>query len=187
MIKYSVIIPVYNEEGSLVALCRRVKEVMERLNESYEVVFVDDASSDGSLQKLRDAQKSSEELVIVVLSGHTGKSEALQAGFDTAAGQIYITMDGDGQDDPRDIVRLLNKMDEGYDLVYGWRYRMEGPFGKKLVSKTANIIRRLITGEDVHDVGCPLRAFRKESLAGVCLSGGLHRFFSTIMKRGGAA
>ncbi len=183
--KYSVIIPIYNEEDSVLPLYNSLKEVMGKLKESYEVIFVDDGSKDTSAERLKGICADSEELVIVVLKERVGQSEALQAGFDNAAGEIYVTLDGDGQDDPRWIPVLLNKMKEGYDVVCGWRHRMQAPFLKKGASKIANTVRRVIAGEKIHDVGCTLRVFRKKDIEGVCLSRGLHRFFSTIMvKRG---
>lgn len=179
--KYSVIIPICNEEGSILSLYNSLKGVMSRLNESYEIVFVDDGSTDSGLQRLKNIQAKSNNLVIIVLEKHFGKSEALQAGFDNAEGEIYITLNGDGQDDPKEIPAMLNKMEEGYDVVFGWRHRMRNSFRKKLASKIANIVRRLITRVNIHDVGCALRVFRKKDIEDACLSGGLHRFFSTIM------
>jgi len=181
--KYSIIIPIYNEENSILPLHNTLKEVMVKLNESYEIIFVDDGSTDSSLQKLKSIQATSKELVIIVLQHHRGQSEALQAGFDNGRGEIYITLDGDGQNDPHDIPSLLEKMKEGYDVIYGWRYRIKSPFHKKLTSKIANIILRLTTKTNIHDVGCALRVFRKKDIEHVCLSRGLHRFFSLIMTK----
>ena len=179
--KYSVIIPIYNEEGSLLPLYNSLKEVMNKLNKPYEILFVDDGSTDSSLERLKRIYVNSNSLAIVILKERAGKSEALQAGFDNAEGEIYITLDGDGQDNPKEIPFLLNKMDEGFDVVYGWRCRRQDPFIKKFASKTANLIRRLITKEKIHDVGCAMRVFRKKDVEQVCLSKGLHRFFSAIM------
>ncbi|MDR4497929.1 MAG: glycosyltransferase family 2 protein [Candidatus Scalindua sp.] len=179
--KYSVIIPIYNEEDSLLPLYNSLKEVMNKLNEPYEILFVDDGSTDSSLERLKRIYVNSNSLAIVILKERAGKSEALQAGFDNAEGEIYITLDGDGQDNPKEIPFLLNKMDEGFDVVYGWRCRRQDPFIKKVASKIANLIRRLITKEKIHDVGCAMRVFRKKDVEQVCLSKGLHRFFSAIM------
>lgn len=179
--KYSVIIPICNEEGSILPLYDSLREVMNKLDEQYEILFVDDGSTDSSLERLRRVSVNSKGLVIVILKERVGKAEALQAGFDNAAGEIYITLDGDRQDDPKEIPSLLNKMDEGFDVVYGWRRRRHDPLIKKIASKTANTIRRLITREKIHDVGCAMRVFRKKEVEHVCLSKGLHRFFSAIM------
>lgn len=184
--KYSLIIPIYNEEGSISSLYSGLRQAMSGIGRPYEIVFVDDGSTDSSLKRLKEIFMVCDDLVIIVLERHAGKAEALQAGFDNAQEEIIITLDGDGQNDPRDIPALLNKMDEGYDVVYGWRYRRQDPFPKKAAAKIAALVRRVIIGrEPVSDVGCALRVFRKEDIAGVRLSGGLHRFFSVIMARQG--
>ncbi len=179
--KYSVIIPIHNEEKAIVPLCLRVQRVMDRFESGYEILVVDDGSSDHSLRNLKDSAGLLKSVSMVVLSRRFGKSEALQAGFDNAMGDIYITIDGDGQDEPEDIPVLLRKMDEGYDVVYGWRAGMMAPLGKRVFSKAANLARRIFTGVNIHDVGCPLRVFRRNDISAVRLSGGLHRYFSTIM------
>lgn len=179
--KYSVIIPIHNEEKAIVPLCLRIQRVMGGLESGYEILLVDDGSSDYSLGKLKDSADLLKSVSVIVLSRRSGKSEALQAGFDNASGEIFITMDGDGQDEPEDIPALLRKMNEGYDVVYGWRSGMMAPLRKRIFSRAANLARRVFTGVNIHDVGCPLRIFRKNNIAGVRLSGGLHRYFSTIM------
>ncbi len=182
---YSVIIPIYNEEGSLEPLYRSVKKTMDAIGKEYEVIFVDDGSTDSSVEKLARISPESPVLRVVVLEKRVGQSEALQAGFDAAAGEIYITLDGDGQNDPADIPRLLDKIKEGYDVAHGWRKDRRDPFLKIVASRVAALARRLTTNDKIHDVGCSLRAFRKKDMEGVCLWGGLHRFFATIMIRKG--
>jgi glycosyltransferase involved in cell wall biosynthesis len=182
---YSVIIPIYNEEDSAVLVYNSVNEVMSKLGGTYEIIFVDDGSTDSSAQRLGHILNASGSLVIVSLAERVGQSEALQAGFDNAQGDIYVTLDGDGQYEPREIPRLLDKLAEGYDVVCGWRFQRQDPLLKKIASWVACIVRKLTMREKIHDVGCTLRAFRKEVLEKVCLWGGLHRFFSAIMcKRG---
>lgn len=181
--KYSVVIPIHNEEDSILPVYNSLKEVMNGLNEPYEIIFVDDGSTDSSSKRLKSVYANSDNLIIIILKEWVGKSEALQAGFDNGVGEIYITLDGDGQDDPREIPALLNKMKEGYDVVYGWRYRRQDPLLKKTASKIANMVRRLTTREKIHDVGCAMHVFRKKDIERVCLSSGLHRFFSAIMVR----
>jgi len=181
--KYSVIIPVYNEENSVVPVYRAVSEVMRKLGGAHEIIFIDDGSTDSGVRRLKAAQ--AENLVIIELAEHAGKAGALQAGFDHAAGEIYITLDGDGQNDPRDIPGLLDKLAEGYDLVYGWRFPRRDPALKRIASEAAYIIRRLTTRTRIHDVGCALRAFRKKNIENICLWGGLHRFFDAIMAKRG--
>ena len=181
IMKYSVIIPIYNEEEALLPLYYSLKEVMGKLNEKYEIVFVDDGSTDSSLERLREICSEIGALAIVILKERVGKAEAIQAGFDNAAGEIYITLDGDGQNPPAAILTLLDKMKEGYDVVFGWRRRRQDRTKKRIASKMANIIRRFTTKEKIHDVGCAMRVFRKKDVEHVCLSKGLHRFFSAIM------
>ncbi len=184
--KYSLVIPIYNEEESIAPLYAGLRRVMAGLGKPYEIIFVDDGSSDLGLKQLKDILITADDLVIIALEGHIGKAEALQAGFDNAQGEIIITLDGDGQNDPRDIPALLNKMNEGYDVVYGWRYRRQDPFSKKAAAKIAAWARRAIIGkEPINDAGCAMRVFRRQDIAGVRLSGGLHRFFSVIMARQG--
>lgn len=182
---YSVIIPIYNEEDSVTVVYDSVNKVMKKLGGTYEIIFVDDGSNDSSVQKLRHRLNRLGNLVVIALAQRVGQSEALQAGFDNATGDIYITLDGDGQNDPKDIPRLLNKLREGYDVIYGWRFQRQDPLSKKVASRLAYIIRKLITREHIHDVGCALRVFRKKDIEKVCLWSGLHTFFSTIMSRKG--
>jgi glycosyltransferase involved in cell wall biosynthesis len=158
---------------------------MKKLNGTYEVVFVDDGSKEDSLQKLESLHRIFEDIVVVSLAEHTSKTETLQAGFDIALGEIYITMDADGQDDPTDIPKLLDKLSQGYDVVYGWRYQRQDNVRKKAASFFANIVRRVLTRDNIHDVGCALRVFRKKDIREIRLSGGLHRFFSFIMRKKG--
>ncbi len=182
---YSVITTVYNEQDSIQPTYVAVRETMIRLGRPYEIVFIDDGSTDKTLENLKRLQKNSQDLVIISLLKNVGKAEAMQAGFDHARGDVFITIDGDGQEEPSDIPRLLEKMSEGYDVVYGWRSKRQDSFRKKFVSRAAGVIRNILTGNKIHDVGCPLRVFRKKDLKGVRLSKGLHRFFSMIMEKKG--
>jgi len=182
---YSVIIPIYNEEESLEPLYRSIKKVMDTIGGKYEIIFVDDGSIDSSAAILGHLALESNVFKGIILKERVGQAQAWQAGFDTAVGNIYITMDGDGQNDPADIPLLLAKMNEGYDVAHGWRKNRQDPILKKIASGTAAIVRRLTTKDNIHDVGCSLRAFYKKDMEGVCLWGGLHRFFATIMIRKG--
>ena len=184
-VKFSVIIPVYNEERSISKLCYSLSKVMNGLGEKYEVLIIDDGSTDTTVTQARRLQEKNSDISIIILEKRYGKSEALQAGFDNASGDIIITLDGDGQDDPRGIPNLLKKMEEGPDVVVGWRYNRRDSKIKKFSSKIANIFRRINLKDTIHDVGCPLRVFKRSCIKDVCLSRGLHRFFSTIMKKFG--
>jgi glycosyltransferase involved in cell wall biosynthesis len=135
--------------------------------------------------KLLPAPGDRGHLRVIALAGRFGKSAALQAGFDSARGDIIITLDGDLQDDPADIPRLLGKLQEGYDLITGWRYRRQDPLAKKLASRVANSVRRLVTGENIHDVGCALRVFHRRVLDTIYLTKGWHRFFTAIVLKKG--
>ena len=179
MPKFSVVIPVYNEEQSLLPLYSSLRQVMDSIKEPYEVIFINDDSSDRSLSVLRSF-KHSENLIILNLERHSGQAVAMQAGFDAAKGETIITLDGDLQNDPQDIPFLLDKMREGYDLVCGWRHNREDPWHKLFASKIACTIRRSITKEGIHDFGCSLRVFKREILKNICLSGGMHRFFTLM-------
>lgn len=181
MIKYSVIIPVYNEEASLLFLFASIKNTMDKLDLDSEIIFVNDGSQDNSYQILRDIDTHGARLIIVDLEKHYGKSAALQAGFDNAEGEVIITMDGDLQNDPEDIPKLLDKMKEGLDVVCGWRYQRNDPWLKIWSAKIACAVRKIIVRENIHDVGCAFRVFNKKCFKNVHLSGGLHRFFTLIM------
>lgn len=185
MLKFSVVIPIYNEEESVIRLYSSLKDVMDRIGQSYEIIFVNDGSKDKSFEVLNSIDPKPASLVIVNLKKRCGQSTALQTGFDIACGELIITMDGDLQNDPEDIPKLLDKMKRGYDIVSGWRYDRKDPRRKILASKIANITRRIIVKEKIHDVGCTFRIFKRRVLRDVYLSNGLHRFFTLIMARKG--
>jgi glycosyltransferase involved in cell wall biosynthesis len=183
MLKFSIVIPIYNEEQSIVPIYLSLRRVMERMEQSYEVIFVNDGSSDRSAQVLNSIDLKPPNLTIVNLNKHSGQSAAMQAGFDVAEGELIITIDGDLQNEPGDIPNLLDKMKDGYDVVCGWRYDRKDPWGKLLASNIACTLRRIITKEDIHDFGCGLRIFKKEVLRDIYLSSGMHRFFTLITSR----
>lgn len=183
--KYSAVIPAHNEEDNIIPLLRSLESVLRTLGEPFEMIVVDDGSSDATLGKLKSAAAEMQELVVITLDGRKGKSAALQAGFDAARGEILITLDGDGQNDPEDIPRLLQKMKEDCDLVCGWRQRRQDPFLKKISSRAANTARRLILGEKIHDVGCCLRVFNRSVIKDLRLEGGEHRFFTALVTNQG--
>lgn len=183
---FSVVVPVYNEEGSIAPLYISLKRVMDSLKKSYEIIFINDGSQDNTLEVLKGLASESAVLCIIDLNLRRGKSRALQAGFDRAQGKIIITLDGDLQNDPADIPRLLNKMEEGYDVVCGWRRVRRDPRIKKVASDIANYIRKASFHENVHDVGCALRAYTLESIKGLRLYRQRHRFLTALLKRQGA-
>jgi glycosyltransferase involved in cell wall biosynthesis len=177
MPRCSVVVPLRNEADSLEELCRGVHEVMAAVDPSYELLLADDGSDDGTAERFRRLAPPSARLLSLP---RRGKAEALQAGFDAARGELIVTLDGDLQDDPADIPRLLAALDEGCDLAIGWRRERRDAWTKRAASALANGLRRLLFGERVHDVGCPLRAFRKEAVRGLRLRGGLHRWLTAL-------
>lgn len=183
MPKFSVIISVYNEEQAVIPLCYSLKKVMGKLGQSYEIIFVNDGSRDRSLSVLKSINLSPANLIIVDLDKHRGQSTALQAGFDISQGEFIITMDGDLQNDPEDIPRLMDKLKDGYDVVCGWRYNRKDPWSKVATSNLASFFLRFMAKQNIHDFGCPLRILKKEVLKDVYLSKGMHRFFILLMFR----
>jgi glycosyltransferase involved in cell wall biosynthesis len=177
----SVVIPIYNEEDNIEPLYRDLRQVLERLGRSYEIVAVDDGSSDGSFEALRELHHGDDSLKVVRLRRNFGQAAAFAAGFDKAAGEILISMDADLQFDPADIEKLLHKMDEGYDIVSGWRVdRQEAFLTRRLPSMVANWLISRITGVKLHDYGCSLKAYRSEVIRNVRLYGELHRFIPAL-------
>lgn len=181
MLKFSVVIPLYNEEDSIKDLHLSLKKVMDTLGTSHEIIFINDGSKDRSQQILNSICVEQSNLTIINLSKHGGQSIAMQAGFDVARGELIITMDADLQNDPQDIPKLLDKMKEGYDIVCGWRYDRKDPYTKLFISRVACVIRRIIFKEDVHDPNCTLRIFKRGVLKNISLFKGAHRFFTLIM------
>jgi glycosyltransferase involved in cell wall biosynthesis len=177
----SVVIPVYQEEGSVQELASRLIEVLDRTGRSFEILFVDDGSSDDTLRILRAASAKDDRIKIVSFRRNFGQTAALAAGFDYARGGIVVTLDGDLQNDPEDIPRLVEKVEEGYDLVSGWRVKRRDPFlSRRLPSMMANWLISRITGVKLHDYGCTLKAFRHEVVKKVSLYGEMHRFIPAI-------
>lgn len=177
----SVVIPVYNEEGSIEPLYSGLKEVLERLGKEYEIIAVDDGSTDGGFTLLKRLHASDPLLKVVRLRRNFGQSAAFAAGFDRARGRVIVTMDADLQFDPADIPKLVDKIDEGYDIVSGWRVgRQESLLGRRLPSSVANWLISAITGIKLHDYGCSLKAYRSEVIENVHLYGELHRFIPAL-------
>jgi glycosyltransferase involved in cell wall biosynthesis len=180
-VKYSVVVPVYNEVENLDLLFDRVLSVMDDQEESYELLAVDDGSTDGSRERIKQAGREQENVRPVLLDGNYGLSTALKAGFDTARGTYVISLDADLQNPPEEIPKLLAHSDD-YDLVYGRRQeRKDGPI-KKLTSTVANAVRNVITGDDVSDTGCTLKVYRREALQQIPFFKGMHRFLPTLFR-----
>lgn len=183
----SVFLPVYNEEPNLPPLHAKLDQALAKLGRSAEIVFVDDGSTDDSLQVLRELAAKDDRVRVVALKRNYGQTAAMAAGIDAARGQVLIPMDADLQNDPADIVRLLEKLDEGYDVVSGWRKnRQDKLITRKIPSMLANRLISWIGGVPLHDYGCSLKAYRRESLQDVKLYGEMHRFIPIYASWAGA-
>ena len=183
----SVFLPVYNEEPNLRPLHAKLDAALKALGRSAEIVYVDDGSSDGSLKILREIAATDPRVRVVALRRNYGQTAAMAAGIDAARGNVLIPMDADLQNDPADIERLLNKLDEGYDVVSGWRKnRKDKMVTRKIPSMIANRLISWIGGVPLHDYGCSLKAYRRESLQDVRLYGEMHRFIPIYASWAGA-
>ena len=176
----SVVVPLLNEEASLEELYREIAAALEPRDEPFEVVFVDDGSTDGSLSVLHRLHDVTDNVVIVHLRRNFGKAAALKAGFLEARGEVIVTIDADLQDDPAEIPQLLAKLDEGFDLVSGWKTRRNDPLLRRVFSRVFNRTTALISGVRLHDVNCGLKAYRTEVVQGMRLYGELHRFIPVL-------
>ena len=183
----SVFLPVYNEEPNLPPLHAKLDEALKALGRSAEIVYVDDGSTDGSLKILREIAELDSRVRVVALRRNYGQTAAMAAGIDAARGKVLIPMDADLQNDPADIIRLLDKLDEGYDVVSGWRKnRKDKMVTRKIPSMMANRMISVIGGVPLHDYGCSLKAYRRESLQDVKLYGEMHRFIPIYASWAGA-
>ena len=176
----SVVVPLLNEESSLEELYNEIAAALEPRGEPYEVVFVDDGSTDGSFSVLSGLHAEHANIVVVRLRRNFGKAAALQAGFLEAGGEVIVTIDADLQDDPAEIPQLLAKLDEGFDLVSGWKTRRNDPFLRRVFSRIFNWTTGVISGVRLHDVNCGLKAYRAEVVQGMRLYGELHRFIPVL-------
>ncbi|MDJ0900207.1 MAG: glycosyltransferase family 2 protein [Xenococcus sp. MO_188.B8] len=177
----SVVVPVYNEADSIPALIQAIADALEPTQLSYEIICIDDGSVDGSTQILTEIAKQRSDLKALILRRNYGQTPAMAAGFEAAAGQVIVTLDGDLQNDPADIPLLLAKLDEGYDLVSGWRKkRQDAALTRLLPSKIANWLIGNVTEVKIHDYGCSLKAYRAELVADMNLYGELHRFLPAL-------
>jgi len=180
-VKLSIVIPAYNEEQNIKLLYDELKGVMEKMTCHYELIFIDDGSNDNTLNVLKALQEKDQTLVVVSFRRNFGQTAAMSAGFDYASGDVIVTMDGDLQNDPRDIPRLIEKIEEGFDVVTGWRHDRKDAFiNRKLPSIIANNIISWTTGVNLHDYGCTLKAFKKEVIKNIRLYGEMHRFIPAI-------
>lgn len=176
----SIIVPLYNEEQSLKELYQKTTVVLKNLNKAYEIIFIDDGSLDNSFGILQELYQQNGIIKIYQFRKNYGKSAALAYGFSKAKGEIIITMDADLQDDAEEIPSLINKLDQGYDLVSGWKKRRYDPFVKKYTSRFYNRVTSLVSGLKIHDFNCGLKAYRKEVIQNFQIYGQLHRYIPML-------
>lgn len=183
-IDISVVVPVFNEEGNLPILISKLVQVLNPLGLPYEMIFVDDGSSDGSRDILKKMASQYPSLRIIGLKENRGLSTALLAGMREVRGDTIVTLDSDLQNDPEDIPMLLSYLDR-YDMATGWRQKRDDPWLKRISSKIANAIRNRLSGEKIYDSACTLRAFKRECIKEIPPFNGMHRFLSTLVKMQG--
>jgi len=184
---YSVVVPFHNEADSVLALHGQIVEAMEALKQPFEMIFVNDCSTDGTERMLRDLATADHRIILVNLKRNYGQTPALAAGFDYATGEVIISMDGDLQHDPADIPALLRKLEEGYDLVSGWREkRVDNWLLRRLPSKIANWLMAKLSGVELHDFGTTFKAYRRDTIKQIRLYGELHRFIPALASWHGA-
>lgn len=174
----SVVVPLYNEEGNVRELHRRILEACQKLNKPFEIIFIDDGSSDATVKNCEGLRP----LKLIKFRKNFGQTAAFDAGIKEARGDIVITMDGDLQNDPNDIKLLLEEMEKGYDVVSGWRWQRKDTLSKHLASRTANLLRKVLIHDKIHDSGCSLKAYKRECFNDVDLFGEMHRFIPAILE-----
>lgn len=186
-VELSIVVPIYNEEENVAALYGSIRDALARTALEYETIFVDDGSGDASFRLLKEIAAQDQRVKLLRFRRNFGQTAAMAAGFDAAKGAVIIPMDGDLQNDPADIPRLLDKLHEGYDVVSGWRKERKDTFiTRKIPSFLANSLISRLTGVHLHDYGCTLKAYRREVLDGINLYGEMHRFVPALASQVGA-
>jgi len=183
-VEISVVVPAYNEEQNITALLERITEVFEPLGRSFEVVMVDDGSTDKTLELLQEQKRSKLWLRIIALDRHYGQTCAMSAGFKAACGAVIATLDADLQNDPAEIPRLIEMLN-GCDAVTGWRVKRADPWLRRVSTRIANGVRNKLSGESIHDSACSLKVYKRKCLEGLTLYEGMHRFMPTLLKMRG--
>lgn len=176
-IMISAVIPIYNEEKNVSELHRELLAVLEKIGQPFEIIFVNDGSTDRTLAELKKLRPAK----IISFTKNFGQTAAFDAGFKAAKGEIIVSLDGDLQNDPADIPRLLKKLNEGYDVVCGWRHNRKDTVSKRFFSLGARMLRRWLLSDSVHDAGCSLRVYRKDAISWLDLYGEMHRFIPSII------
>jgi glycosyltransferase involved in cell wall biosynthesis len=188
MIKYSIVVPFNNEEENVTVLYARLKQVMEQVGDSFELVLVDDGSTDRTYKLLEEVAAVDSRVLVVKLRRNFGQTSALAAGFDNASGEFILAMDGDLQHDPNEIPKFIEKLDEGYDVVSGWRKdRIDSLIMRRIPSRIANWIMAKFSGVDLRDFGTTFKAYRREVIQNIPLYGEMHRFIPALASWYGAS
>ena len=188
MVKYSIVVPFHNEEENVTALYARLKQVMEQVGDNFELVLVDDGSSDRTYKLLEEIAAVDSRVLVVKLRRNFGQTSALAAGFDHASGEFILAMDGDLQHDPNDIPAFIEKLEEGYEVVSGWRReRIDNFFLRRIPSNCANWLMAKLSGVDIHDFGTTFKAYRREVIQNIPLYGEMHRFIPALASWYGAS
>ena len=182
----SIVVPIYNEEESVEKLLERILEIGDQFDFTYEIILVDDGSEDKTWEIIRELRDKTPELRAIKLRRNYGQTNAMVAGFDHSRGKIIVTLDGDLQNDPLDVPLLLEKIEQGYDIVSGWRKSRKDHFSRVFLSRIANAIISLTTGVRLHDYGCSLKAYRAECIRSLKAYGEMHRFFPALASMTGA-
>jgi glycosyltransferase involved in cell wall biosynthesis len=181
----SIVVPLYNEEESVNELFSQIKQALDPSEYAFEVLFIDDGSTDTSLKQIRELAKSDERAKVVSFQRNHGKAAALNVGFQEAVGDFIITMDADLQDDPEEIIPLIAVLDEGWDMVSGWKQVRHDPIGKRWPSKLYNYTVSRLSGIPIHDFNCGLKAYTKKVVKNVELYGEMHRYIPVLAKQKG--
>jgi glycosyltransferase involved in cell wall biosynthesis len=185
---YSIVVPFHNEEENVTVLYTRVKQVMEQVGESFELVFVDDGSLDRTCSLLEEIAAIDSRVLVIQLRRNFGQTSALAAGFDNASGEFILAMDGDLQHDPDDIPAFIRKLNEGYDVVSGWReHRIDNLLLRRIPSRCANWLMARLSGVSIHDFGTTFKAYRRELIKRIPLFGEMHRFIPALASWFGAS
>ncbi|HUH64104.1 MAG TPA: glycosyltransferase family 2 protein [Terracidiphilus sp.] len=188
MPKYAIVVPFHNEEENVTALYARLKQVMEQVGDSFELVLVDDGSSDRTYKLLEEIAAVDSRVLVVKLRRNFGQTSALAAGFDNASGEFILAMDGDLQHDPNDIPAFIERLEEGYDVVSGWRKeRIDNFVMRRIPSRCANWLMARFSGVDIHDFGTTFKAYRREVIQNIPLYGEMHRFIPALASWYGAS
>jgi glycosyltransferase involved in cell wall biosynthesis len=178
-LKYSVVVPIYEEEENISILDKEIKLVMDKLSGDYEIIYINDGSKDNSLKELRKLSK----VKIIDLNRNYGQATAIDAGFKDSSGEIVISLDGDLQNDPKDIPKMLEKLEkEKLDVVCGWRKKRKDSFAIKSLTVTGRLFRRILIKDPVHDTGCTLRVYRKKAVKSLDLQGEMHRYILALLR-----